>query len=118
MAPRFYKYKLLLDEGFYRRHRLPRLDQRYDVKHITGDLHEEGLSDAEVYEIARKDNRIVVTYNEKDFRKLAGKSLESGVIGISDNMTAKQIDTKLIALLRKSKPKDLFGKFTPLSRET
>lgn len=104
MVHRPYKFKLLLNEF-------------YDLKHITGDLHKEGISDPEVYEIARKDKRLVVTYNEKDFRKLAIKCKESGVIGISGNMSVNQIDTKLSSLLRKSNQKDLFGKFTSLSNE-
>ena len=118
MAHKFYKYKLLLDEGFYRRHRLPSLNKRHDVKHITGDFNKEGLSDPQVYEFALKRKRLIVTYNEKDFRKLATKSKDIGVIGVSGNLSVKQIDTKVTALLNKSKPNDLFGKFTPLSGET
>lgn len=118
MVQRFHKYKLLLDEGFYRRHRLPQLNQRHDIKHITGDFKKEGLSDPKVYEFARKHKRLIITYNEKDFRNLAVKSKDTGVIGISENLSAKQIDTKLTALLNKSRPNDLFGKFTPLSGET
>ncbi len=118
MTHKIYKFKLLLDEGFFRRHRLAKLNQLYNVKHITGDFHKEGLSDPDVVEIAKKENRLVVTYNEKDFRTLANKSKETGVIGISDNLSAKQIDTKLTALLKQSNPKDLFGRFTPLSGET
>lgn len=114
MVKRFHKFKLLLDEGFYRRHRFPLLNEYHNIKHITGDFHKEGLPDIYVYEFARKQKRLIVTYNEKDFRDLAIKSKDSGVIGVSGNLTVKQIDIKLTALLNKNTPKDLYGKFTPL----
>ena len=76
------------------------------------------MPDIKVYEFARRDKRLVVTYNEKDFRKLADKSEDTGIIGVSGNLSPEQIDTKLTALLLKSKPKDLYGKFAPLSGVT
>jgi hypothetical protein len=52
MPPKFYKHKLLLDEGLFKRQSFPRINSRYNLKHIEHDLHKGGVSDNEVYEIA------------------------------------------------------------------
>jgi hypothetical protein len=46
------------------------------------------------------------------------QSTKTGVINISQNLRNDQIDTKLTALLTKSSPSALFGKFTDLTGET
>jgi len=112
------KPKLLLDENFEPRIHLPKLNQLYDVKHIAEDLHKGGLPDSEVYALAVQQGRLVVTYNEKDFRSYAETSEKSGVIGVSTNLTAAQIDTKLVALLRKSSQKSLYGTYHYISGES
>ncbi len=118
MPRRFYKHKLLLDEGFLLRKRLPILNSRFDVKHITADFVNEGLKDEEVYQLGIEQNRLIVTFNDKDFRGLADKSNKTGIIGVSANLTADHIDKKLTALLTKSGEKELLGKFTYISGES
>lgn len=118
MPRRFYKYKLLLDEGFLLRTRLPISNSRFNLKHIKADLGHEGLKDEDVYKAAIKLKRLVVTFNDKDFQKFAESSPDAGVIGISANITNDQIDKKLTALLMKSKKSDLFGKFNYISGES
>ncbi len=118
MPRRFYKHKLLLDEGFLYRQRLPILNSRFNVKHITGDLGYTGMADEEIYELGVKQNRLVITFNDKDFRPLAEKTKETGIIGISSNLTADTIDKKLTALLMRASKKALFGKFTYISGES
>lgn len=117
MPQKFYKHKLLLDEGFHVRQRLPILNHRFDVKHITGDFKQLGLPDTEVYQFAIKQKRIIVTFNVKDFKALAISSNQTGVIGVSANLAPSQIDKKLTALLNKSTKKSLFGKLTTISGE-
>ena len=114
---RFYKHKLLLDENFPIRRHFSALNSRFDVKHVGADLNQEGLSDPEVYALARKQKRLVITRNIKDFKELAQTSNDTGVIGISPNLTFDQIDKKLTALLNKSTKKSLFGKLTTISGE-
>lgn len=114
---RFYKHKLLLDENFPIRQHLTALNRRFDVKHVGADLNQEGLPDPQVYALARKQKRLVITRNVKDFKKLAQTSDETGVIGISPNLTFDQIDKKLTALLMKSSKKSLLGKLTIISGE-
>ena len=115
MVHTFYKHKLLLDEGFPPRSYFPRLNERFDVKHIKTDFRKIGLPDAEVYVMAQQLKRLIVTYNAKDFRRLAQNSKETGVIGVPALMLYHHIDNKLTSLLTKSTQNDLQGKYTALS---
>jgi hypothetical protein len=115
MPSKFYKHKLLLDEGFPPRWYFPRLNQRFDVKHVKSDLKKTGLPDEEVYALAQEQKRLIITYNTKDFKRLAEKSTDTGIIGVSALMFYPRIDSKLTALLTKSSQNALYGKYTPLS---
>ncbi len=114
MTHRFYKHKLLLDEGFPPRWYFPHLNQRFDIKHIKNDLRKIGLSDEQVYGVAADLKRLIVTYNVKDFKRLAQNSKNTGVIGVSSLMPYYRIDNKLTALLTKSSQNALYEKFTAL----
>lgn len=116
MSPRFHRHKLLLDEGLYPRKSLSRINSRHDVKHIKHDFHSGGIKDEEVYKIAIKQKRIVITYNTRDFRKMATNSSNSGVIGVSQGLTPDQLDTRLNSILSKNSGKAFYGKYTPLSK--
>ena len=118
MTSRFYKHKILLDEGFPPRVYFPRLNQRFDVKHVKSDLKKIGLPDSEVYSLAVEQKRLIVTYNTKDFKRLADASKETGVIGVSALMSYSHIDNKLTSLLPKSSSNALYGKFTNLTEVT
>ncbi len=115
MPQKFYKHKLLLDEGFYYRKSLSITNSRFDVKHIAGDYKQKALPDLQVYKFAQRESRILVTLNIKHFKPLVSTSKLTGVIGISENLTLEQIDKKLTALLNKSTKKSLFGKLTIIS---
>lgn len=118
MTKRFHKHKLLLDENFPVRTHFPKLNKRHNVKHITTDLNLSSLPDPKVYKLAKKDARILVTYNIKDFSPLVGLNDKTGVIGVSPNLPVEQIDKKLTALLNKSTRKSLIGKVTVITGET
>jgi hypothetical protein len=75
MASGFYKHKVLLDEGFPPRIYFPRVNQRFDVKHVKNDLRKIGLPDEEVYELAAMQKRLIVTYNAKDFKRFIRRYL-------------------------------------------
>jgi predicted nuclease of predicted toxin-antitoxin system len=70
MPKPFYKHKTLLDEQLLHRRQYPLLNAHFDVKHIRDDLHLAGLPDPQVYELAVKQGRIILTTNVKDFRPL------------------------------------------------
>ena len=111
-----YRHKLLLDEGLYLKKALPRTNSHNDIKHIKHDLRKGGIRDKEVCTIAIEAKRIIVTYNINDFKRLANKSLNSGVIGISQGILPDQLDKKLNALLSRNAPKSLYGKYTSLNK--
>lgn len=111
MTRKFRRYKLLLDEGLPPRNRFKILNSRHNLKHVKHDLGKSGISDEKVWGLAIKEGRLVITYNVKDFRKLVKTSKQSGVIGISTNLSVDQIDKKLTALLSRSKKNDLYGRY-------
>lgn len=118
MTKRFYKHKLLLDENFPARSFFPLLNHRFDVKHVAMDLNLGSLSDPKIFALAQRKNRLLVTYNTKDFVKLVEKNTKTGLIGVSANLPPDQVDKKLTALLSKSGSRTLFGKITFISGET
>lgn len=58
------KCKLLLDENISSRKALVRLNSRFNLRHIREDYKKSGILDKEVFEIAEKEGRIIVTFNE------------------------------------------------------
>lgn len=118
MPRKFYKHKLLLDEGFHLRNRLPLTNSRFNIKHVSADYNLSSLPDTAVYELAKQENRLVVTFNIKDFIKLIATEDKAGVIGISTNLSTEQIDKKLNSLLVRSKKESLLGKLSTITGET
>jgi|SRR3989344_434557 len=118
MPRKFYKHKLLFDEGFFYKKDFPLTNGRFDVKHIKGDYKLEATPDPGVYEFAKAKKRILVTLNIRHFKELASSSKFTGVFGVFENMSLDQIDQKLTALLNKSTKKSLFGKLTVITGET
>jgi predicted nuclease of predicted toxin-antitoxin system len=116
MPKSFYKHKLLLDEHLFYRRFYPKLNERFDVKHIKHDLHFEGMADALIYELALEQDRIILTTNVKDFKPLLTQD-SPGIVGIPEGWTADRIDTKLTALFSKHGANYFRGKYHPLGSE-
>lgn len=112
------RYKLLLDENFPTSKYFPRLNNRHNVQHLVEDYKQGGIIDRKVYDLAVKEKRIVVTYNDKDFKAFAKFSMDSGIIGVSADLSLEQTDKKLMAFLNKKKPTEVFGKCNHISGET
>lgn len=96
----------------------PELNNLFDVKHITEDYHQVGLSDPQVFKYAVRLERIIITFNFKDFKNLVETSNKTGVVGISSRLPINIIDKKLMAFFRKATPKSMLGKLTVISGET
>jgi len=96
MPRKLYKFKLLLDENMPPRQRFPRLNSRFDLKHIRDDLHQAGLKDPPVYGLAGKLNRLIITFNGDDFKHMVSQSMQTGVINISTNLRNDQIDETVV----------------------
>ena len=105
------RFKLLLDENISPRSRFPILNSRHDVKHLVHDLNKSGITDLEVYILAKKTKRLIVTFNKKHFERIAGKNKDTGVIAVSTNVSDEQIDKKITSLLSHKKKNELYGKF-------
>jgi Domain of unknown function (DUF5615) len=86
MPKGFYKHKLLLDENMPLRSDFTNLNGKFDVTYIEDDLKKDGLDDPDVYQLAVDQKRILVTFNSKHFRTLAGKKNDAGIIGVSANL--------------------------------
>jgi predicted nuclease of predicted toxin-antitoxin system len=116
MPKRFYKHKTLLDEQISPRQFFPRLNERFDVKHIKHDLNLGSLPDPAVYELAVSQGRIILTKNVKDFRPLLHAD-SPGIIGIPETWSNSRVDTKLTALLMQHGPTYFKGRFRPLGAQ-
>ena len=114
MPKPFYKHKLLFDENMPPRTQYPRLNKHFDVKHVSHDYKKGGISDAQVYQIACRQRRLIITINRDDFEKLAGTKDDLGVIAIADGPAAARTDTKLTALLMQHGPNYFRGRVVPL----
>jgi hypothetical protein len=99
------------------RYRLPLLNKQFDIKHVRDDLGKGELDDPLVYELAVREQRVLVTYNIKDFRPLAGTKADRGIIGAPDRLPILQLDTKLCAMLKRLTPNALNGKYLALGAE-
>ncbi len=74
MTRRFHKHKIILDENFYSRNKLPKLNQDFDIKHIKQDLNKAGLEDTAVYRLAVKLSKKLTAFFHKSSKKsLLGK---------------------------------------------
>lgn len=114
------RHRLLLDEGVPIRKLLLRVNARHDLKHVRDDLHKSyknRLSDYEVYQLANKLNRNILTLNGDDFKELV-KPTGSGVIDLSSIPTLEQIDKKLLSFLSHNTSKKCKGKFFRITGES
>jgi len=114
MSKPFYKHKLLFDENMPPRRGYPRLNKRFDVKHVSHDYKKDGIADETVYEMAREQGRIIITINRYDFAKLVGAKDDAGVIAIPDGKAATRVDTKLTSLLMRHGAKFFQKRLVPL----
>lgn len=105
------RYKLLLDENISPRERFPILNSRHAVKHLVHDLKKSGITDLDVYKLAKRRKSLIVTFNKKHFERLAGDSKDTGIIAVSINVSDEQIDKKITLLLSHKKKQELYGKF-------
>jgi predicted nuclease of predicted toxin-antitoxin system len=117
MPKAFYKHKLLFDENMPPRAQYSRLNEHFDVKHVSHDYNKGGVADEEVYKMACQQRRIIITINRDDFAKLVGTKDDCGVIGVPDGPAATRTDTKLTALLMQHGPNYFRGRLVPLGAE-
>lgn len=108
------RYKLLLDEGLPPRQSYRQLNNLHDVKHIKHDYKLGGAADKKVLEKAKKELRILVTFNIRDFKLLIHEDTPS-VIALSPKLTNKQADPKICKLLKRLKTGEIKGYLISIS---
>jgi|SRR3989344_74525 len=96
------RHRLLLDEGVHLPQKYPQLNNLHDVLHVF-DVNLKGASDEKIFGFAKKEKRLVVVFNVKDFRKFINKDSPS-IIALSTNLSDKQSDFKICKALKKLKP--------------
>ena len=104
------KFRILLDAAFANTLSFPHLSKKANLAHI---VHTYGFppacSDEEIYQLAIKENRFVLTINFKDFKKLV-KRRKPGIIGIESQLTNEEIDKLVSGYLSGKDPDDFIGK--------
>ena len=110
MSPRRipYRYKLLLDEMLPRRDKFPLTNNFFNLRHIVHDYKRSGISDRAIVKLAKKENRIIITKNIKDFHKL-NQGEQVDLIGISDNKPLEHIDLAIVAYLNRRRTHKMTG---------
>ncbi len=112
MPPKPSRYRLLLDEMFPRRRAFPQLNKYHDLKHVIHDLHLENNQDENVVTLAQTQRRILISKNKKHMIQLC-KNKQVKLICITETMDWEEIDSVVMAALRKAK---VFGEIINLSR--
>lgn len=110
------KFRLLLDAAFAHPSVFSYLNKKANLAHVVHDFElSRQVSDEEIYQLAIKENRFVVTINYKDFRKLI-KSGKPAIIAIPPYLTNEEIDKILTKFIAGKSPDDYMGKAIKVSR--
>lgn len=104
------KFRLLLDAAFAAPVTFQRLKKKANLVHVVHDFRlSRQASDEEIYELAVKENRFVVTINFKDFKKLVRRE-KSGAIVIPPYLSNEDIDVRLSDFISGKDPEDFKGR--------
>ncbi len=98
-----------MDESFTRKEIFIRLIKKAKVIHVFELFHHGQIEDSDIYKEAIKDNRFVVTFNFKHFKKLVQKG-RPGIIGLPADVSNEEIDLMLTDFVSKYNPDNYLGK--------
>lgn len=80
------------------------------VKHVRIDFNlPRQAEDAEIYNLAIKNNMFVVTMNLKHFKNLVRKNCPGALI-LDSGLSNEQIDIALLKFISRKNPVDFYGK--------
>ena len=107
--------KLILDENLAPRERYKKSNRLFNLKHIEHDYHKKESPDEEIYTIAQSENRIIVTSDKYDFRRIRKKRKDFDknsptIIAVSMRLNPKDSDKKLVSCVQGMKPSDYKNK--------
>jgi len=111
------KFKILLDSSFGFPRDFPKLSAKCNVAHPISTFRlSPQISDEDLYQLAIREDRFMLTINLKDFKKLV-KPKRPGIICIESQLTSKQIDDSVAEFLSRKNPTDYFGKVLKVPHE-
>ena len=103
---------MLLDAAFARPSVFNQLAKKANISHVVWDLGKSNqVSDEEIYQLATKEDRFVVTINCSDFKKLVFHE-RAGIIGVPPYLSNEEIDKLLADFLSGKDPSQYWGKPT------
>ena len=73
-----------------------------------------GADDVDIYDLASKQQRIIVTINRDDFEHFVGTRDDRGAISVPDGHNVARADGKLTSLLMRHGPKYFKGRLIAL----
>ena len=109
------RYKLLLDEGLYLSNTYPNLNKLHDLLHVSKTKYR-GSSDKVIYNFSNKESRIPIVHNIKHFVNLMDKDKIS-VIWLSNNVSNKHADSKIVKALNRLKPSEIKGRLISITNQ-
>lgn len=104
----------MLDTSFAKPSAFIKLNKKANLAHIrlTYNLPRQA-EDKEIYELACRESRFVVTINYKDFKMLVRQG-KSGVIGLPAYLSTEEMDILLTDFISEKDPDDFIGKATKI----
>ena len=93
-----------------RREKFPLTNNLHSLRHIVHDYKKSGLQDEQILILAKKEGRILVTKNIKDFVTKC-KTYHVDVIGVSEQLPSEELDKLLVANLGKRSSPKTSGRF-------
>lgn len=107
--PRKKRFRILLDEMMAPREKYPLINSRHDIKHIVHDFHQKSAQDIEIIQLAKEENRIIITENIRHFEESC-KLYGVDMIGVTASMLPEILDKQINAKLNHRKTEKMEGK--------
>lgn len=101
------RYRLLLDEGVHLPQSYPLLNNLHDLLHVS-QANLKGSSDEKIFSFGKKEKRLIVVFNVRDFKRLIKRDSPSA-ISLSTNLSDTQADLKICKALKNLKPTEQKG---------
>ncbi|WP_369368829.1 DUF5615 family PIN-like protein [Streptomyces sp. CG4] len=112
-----FPHKIALDENMPRCHKLPLLNEAFDVKHVRDDWGLGGSGDRVIYEAAARAGRVLITYDRTGYIRLVGTLPDAGVIRVSDITPLPQLDAELTEFFKGRPPTSLHQQYVRLDKD-
>ena len=110
MSKKIRRFRLLFDSSFPRKEVLLRLSKKANISHVVQDYNYPNQSeDRDIFDLATKVDRFVVTVNKKHFKKFLDK-IKPGIVILPSGLSNEELEKSLIKLIANKNPDDFYGK--------